>query len=73
MRYVVVFEKAPENWAAYSPDVPGCVATGVTRVEAAANMRDALAFHIEGLRRRGLAIPEGSAGERVEVEILEVA
>ncbi len=73
MRYVVVFEKAVENWAAYSPDVPGCVTTGITRDEAASNMRDALEFHVDGLRRQGLPIPEGSAGERVEVEILEVA
>ena len=72
-RYVVVFEKAEANWAAYSPDVRGCVATGTTRDETAQNMRDALEFHLEGLREKGLPIPESSAGGHVEVEVLEVA
>lgn len=72
-RYVVVFEKATTNWAAYSPDVPGCVATGGTREETAQNMREALEFHLEGLREKGLPIPEGSAGDHVEVDVLEVA
>jgi predicted RNase H-like HicB family nuclease len=49
-RYVVVFEKAPNNWAAYSPDVPGCAATGATKEETAQSMREALEFHLEGLR-----------------------
>lgn len=72
-RYVVVFEKAASNWAAYSPDVPGCVATGATKEETAESMREALAFHLEGLREKGLPIPDGSAGDHVEVEVLEVA
>jgi predicted RNase H-like HicB family nuclease len=71
-RYVVVFEKAPGNWAAYSPDAPGCVATGATKEETAQSMREALGFHLEGLREKGLPIPEGSAGGHVEVEVLEV-
>jgi predicted RNase H-like HicB family nuclease len=68
-RYLVVFEKAPDNYAAYSPDVPGCIATGPTREECALNMREALAFHLEGLRIEGLPVPEGSA----EADFLEVA
>jgi len=72
-RYVVVFEKAGTNWAAYTPDVPGCVATGATKGETAQSMREALEFHLEGLREKGLPIPEGSAGDHVEVEVLEVA
>jgi len=72
-RYVVVFEEAASNWAAYSPDVPGCVATGPTKEETAQNMREALEFHLEGLRDKGLPIPEGSAGGHVEIEVLEVA
>jgi predicted RNase H-like HicB family nuclease len=72
-RYVVVFEKAAHNWAAFSPDVPGCVATGATKDETARNMRDALEFHIEGLRAEGLPAPDDSSVESVEVGVLEVA
>jgi len=56
--YVVVYERTANNWSAYSPDVPGCMATGKTRKEVERNFRDALAFHIEGLKREGLPIPE---------------
>lgn len=58
--YVVIYEHTENNWAAYSPDVPGCMATGKTKQEAEANYRDALAFHIEGLKTEGLPIPEPS-------------
>lgn len=71
MRYLVIYEKAESNWAAYSPDVPGCVATGQTKEETAQNMREALEFHLDGLRKDGLPIPEGSA--EVEIGTLEVA
>ena len=73
MKYIVILEKAEKNWAAYSPDVPGCVATGATKEETAQHMREALGFHLEALREKGLPIPEGSAGDHVEVEVLEVA
>lgn len=56
--YLVIFERAEHNWAAYSPDVPGCIATGKTREEAERNYRDALEFHFEGLRAEGLPVPE---------------
>jgi predicted RNase H-like HicB family nuclease len=56
--YTVIYEKADGNWSAYSPDVPGCMATGKTRAEVEKNFRDALAFHIEGLKEEGLPIPE---------------
>lgn len=56
--YAVVVEWAETNWSAYAPDVPGCVSTGDTPDEAIANMRDALAFHFEGLREDGESIPE---------------
>lgn len=59
--YVVVFERADTNWTAYSPDVPGCMATGSTRAEAEQNIREALEFHIEGLKLDGLPVPEPSA------------
>lgn len=68
--YLVVFEKAEHNWAAYSPDVPGCVATGKTHEEAARNFKEALEFHFEGLIEDGLPIPEPSAdAERIRVAV----
>lgn len=56
--YVVIYEHTENNWSAYSPDVPGCMATGRSREEAERNFADALAFHIEGLKQEGLPIPE---------------
>ncbi len=56
--YTVIYEHTENNWAAYSPDVPGCMATGKTREEVEANYREALAFHLEGLKSEGLPIPE---------------
>ena len=60
MRYAVVVEKAEHNYSAYVPDLPGCVATGSTREEVEREMRDAIAFHFEGLRDGGEPIPEPS-------------
>jgi predicted RNase H-like HicB family nuclease len=59
--YLVIYEQAKSNWAAYAPDVPGCIATGKTREDVERNFREALAFHFEGLRAAGLPIPEPSA------------
>lgn len=59
--YLVVIERAESNYAAYSPDLPGCVATGATKEEALQNMRGAIALHIEGLREDGLPIPPPSS------------
>ena len=56
--YTVIYEPAGDNWSAYSPDVPGCMATGKTRAEVERNLAEALAFHIEGLKEEGLPIPE---------------
>ncbi len=56
--YLVIYERTASNWAAYSPDVPGCMATGKTREEVESNFRDALAFHIEGLLADGQPVPE---------------
>ncbi|MBI2526559.1 MAG: type II toxin-antitoxin system HicB family antitoxin [Candidatus Rokubacteria bacterium] len=58
MRYAVVIEKAEANFSAYVPDLPGCVATGATKEEAKQNIREAIRFHVDGLREDGLAIPE---------------
>ncbi len=58
MKYAVVFEKAPNNYAAYVPDLPGCVATGAPREEVERHIREAIAFHLEGMREENLPIPE---------------
>lgn len=60
-RYLVIVEKAKNNYSAYSPDVPGCVATGATREEAEREMHAALQMHLEGLREDGLPLPKPSA------------
>ena len=61
MKYAVVFEQAPNNYSAYLPDLPGCVATGATRDEVQRNICEAMAFHLEGMREQGLSIPEPAA------------
>lgn len=58
MRYAVVIEKAETNYSAYVPDLPGCIATGETIEQVEAEIREAIAFHIEGLRADGLPIPK---------------
>jgi predicted RNase H-like HicB family nuclease len=58
MRYAVVIEKAASNYAAYVPDLPGCLATGATVEEVEAAIREAIRFHIDGLREDGLPIPQ---------------
>jgi predicted RNase H-like HicB family nuclease len=58
MRYAVVIEKAGGNYSAYVPDLPGCVATGDTLAEVEAEIRDAIRFHIEGLKEDGLDVPK---------------
>ena len=57
MRYAVVIEKAAENYSAYVPDLPGCVATGPTVESVEAHIREAIRFHIEGLEEDGLPVP----------------
>ena len=58
--YLVVVEKAEANFSAYSPDLPGCAATGDTKAEALQLMREAIDLHIRGLREDGLPVPEPS-------------
>ena len=59
MKYAVVIEQVPEsNYCAYVPDLPGCVLTGDTREEVERNVREAIAFHLEGLGEDGDWIPE---------------
>lgn len=69
MKYLIILEPTATGYSAYSPDVLGCVATGKTREETRANMREALAFHLEGMRAEGLELPEAST----EASFVEVA
>jgi len=69
MRYAIVIEPAAGNYSAYVPDLPGCVATGATLQEVEEEMREAITFHLEGLREDGLPLPPPSS----RVEYLEVA
>jgi predicted RNase H-like HicB family nuclease len=67
MRYAVVIEKAGENYSAYVPDLPGCIATGNTVADVEREIRDAMRFHVDGLREDGLPVPEPvSLAEYVE-------
>ena len=58
--YTVLYERGPNNWSAYVPDLPGCIATGKTREELETTIREAIEFHIEGMRQHGEFIPEPS-------------
>jgi predicted RNase H-like HicB family nuclease len=69
MRYAIVIEKAESNYSAYVPDLPGCVATGASIQQVEAEIREAIEFHIEGLREDGSLIPAPSS----QVEYIEIA
>ncbi|MEG3850000.1 type II toxin-antitoxin system HicB family antitoxin [Microcoleus sp. herbarium19] len=58
MRYAIVIEKIPNNYSAYAPDLSGCAATGATLAEVQQQIKEAIEFHLEGLREEGLPIPE---------------
>jgi predicted RNase H-like HicB family nuclease len=60
-KYLIVIEETPTGFSAHSPDLPGCVSTGETRQEIELNMREAIAFHLDGLREEGQAVPEPHA------------
>jgi predicted RNase H-like HicB family nuclease len=57
-RFLIVIEKADGNYSAYSPDLPGCVATGKTRDQAARNMHEAIDLHVRGLLEDKLPVPK---------------
>jgi predicted RNase H-like HicB family nuclease len=61
MKYAVVIEKAEENFSAYVPDLPGCVATGKSMTEIQAQIKEAIEFHLEGMQEDGEVIPEPSS------------
>ena len=58
--YTVIYEKGADNWSAYVPDLPGCIATGKTREETELHIREAIDFHIEGMRHHGEPVPDPS-------------
>ena len=57
LKYAVVYERTPNNYSAYSPDLPGCISTGETWEEIQENMREAITFHIESLMEYGDPVP----------------
>ena len=69
MRYAIVIENAGANFSAYVPDLPGCVATGSTVEETDAAIREAIEFHLDGLRSDNIPIPQASS----RVDYVEVA
>ncbi len=69
MRYAVVIEKANGNYSAYVPDLPGCVATGETIEDTETSIREAIEFHLDGMREDGVAIPIPSS----RVEYIDIA
>lgn len=69
MRYLVVVEKGPTSYGAHVPDLPGCIAAGETKEEVLSLIREAIEFHIEGLKQDGQPIPPpSSTSEVVEVQ-----
>jgi predicted RNase H-like HicB family nuclease len=69
MRYAVVIEKAEAIYSAYVPDLPGCVATGASQAEVEVAIREAIEFHLDGMRKDGTPIPQCSS----RVDYVEVA
>ena len=69
MNYLVVVEEGANSFGAYVPDLPGCIAAGETRAEVLILIREAIAFHLEGMKEDGLSIPRpASSSEVVEVQ-----
>lgn len=60
-RFLIVIEKANDNYSAYSPDLAGCVADGASREEAEQNMYEAIELHLQGMKEDGLSIPQSSS------------
>jgi predicted RNase H-like HicB family nuclease len=69
MRYAIVIELAENNYSAYVPDLPGCVATGETIEVVEAQIREAITFHLDGLREDGLPVPPSNS----QVEYVDIA
>ena len=72
VRYAVIFERAVSNWAAYVPDLPGCITTGKTLEETERNIREAIEGHLQTMREYGDPIPEPSSFAK-DVEVTSAA
>ena len=74
-RYAVVYELTPNNYAAYVPDLPGCISTGGDWAEIQSNIREAIEFHIEGLIRNRDEVPDAvlSVGDAMSFHIRAIA
>jgi predicted RNase H-like HicB family nuclease len=72
VRFAVIFEQAEHNWAAYVPDLPGCITTGSTLEETECNIREAIEGHLQTLSEYGDPIPRPTTVER-EIEIQSAA
>jgi predicted RNase H-like HicB family nuclease len=68
VKYAVIYEQGPTSWGAYVPDLPGCVAVGETRAEVQRLIREAIEFHLDGMRDAGEPVPEPSSS----VELVEI-
>ncbi|MFO1428721.1 MAG: type II toxin-antitoxin system HicB family antitoxin [Candidatus Competibacteraceae bacterium] len=69
-QYTVIYERGEHNWSAYVPDLPGCIATAETREEIQKLIREAIEFHLEGMRLQGESIPEPTTeAGKVEVAV----
>jgi len=69
-KYLIVLEETSNGFSAYSPDIPGCVATGATRADVEREMHDAIVFHLEGLKEAGLQVPKAvSSSAYVEIAV----
>ena len=69
MKYAVIIEKGDDGYGAYVPDLPGCIAAGETREEVRKLIREAIEFHIEGLKEDGISVPAPASS----IEFVEVA
>jgi predicted RNase H-like HicB family nuclease len=69
MKYLIIIEPTATGYSAYSPDVPGCITTGPTKEETEKNMREAIEFHLEGMRVEGLELPQPGT----EASLIDVA
>jgi len=69
MKYAVVIERGPTSWGAYVPDLPGCIAAGESREEVVELIKEAIEFHLEGMKEGGELIPEPSS----ETEYVEIS
>lgn len=72
-KYLIIIEETRTGYSAYSPDLPGCAATGSTKEEVEANMREAIQFHIDGLKQEGYEVPEPSTEPSTDSSYVYVA